>query len=75
MTKTPIWVSDYQNEVLRGYLGELLDSPNTPDNDKAAISEIYEQTLKENNGCKHSSTVIHNDQGETTCLECGQVNP
>jgi hypothetical protein len=48
--KKPIWVSDYQNEVLRGYLGELLDSNDTPDNDKATLSKIYEQTLEgENN--------------------------
>jgi hypothetical protein len=48
--KKPIWVSDYQNEVLRGYLGELLDSNDTPDNDKATLSEIYKQTLEgENN--------------------------
>lgn len=50
MPKKPIWVSDYQNEVLRGYLGELLDSNDTPDNDKATLSKIYEQTLEgENN--------------------------
>ena len=75
MPKKPIWVSDYQNEVLRGYLGELLDSNDTPDNDKATLSEIYEQTLEESNVCKHSSIVIHNEQGETTCLQCGQLNP
>jgi len=104
--KKPIWVSDYQNEVLRGYLGELLDSNDTPDNDKATLSEIYEQTLEEksqvcacevcespdrNNifaegfcqecyeecredACSHASLVIHNEQGETTCLQCGKEN-
>jgi hypothetical protein len=24
--------------------------------------------------CLHSSTIIHNEQGETTCLECGELN-
>jgi hypothetical protein len=26
------------------------------------------------NQCQHSSTIIHNEQGEITCLECGELN-
>lgn len=45
MAKKAIWVSDHENEVLRGYLAELMDSDDTPDNDKQTLSEVYKQTL------------------------------
>jgi hypothetical protein len=72
--KKPIWVSDYQNEVLRGYLGELLDSNDTPDNDKATLSEIYEQTLEEKSqvcACEVCESPDRNNIfAEGFCQEC-----
>ena len=29
---------------------------------------------KPTNLCDHDSVVIHNEQGETTCLQCGGLN-
>ena len=47
MSKSPIWLDDFEKEVLRGYLGELLDSKEVPDSDIEALSSAYNQTLEE----------------------------
>jgi hypothetical protein len=76
--KKPIWVSDYQNEVLRGYLGELLDSNDTPDNDKATLSEIYKQTLGgESNFCPCGVAIDSNTDLCDICAGtlCSHKNP
>jgi hypothetical protein len=46
MPKTPIWLTDEEKEVLRGYLGELLDNNQTPDEDVSALFNAYKQTLE-----------------------------
>jgi hypothetical protein len=47
MSKSPIWLDDFEKEVLRGYLGELLDSKEVPEADIEALSSAYNQTLEE----------------------------
>ena len=43
---TPIWVNDYEMEILCGYLGELLDRDLPPANRKA-FEKVYEQVIPE----------------------------
>jgi hypothetical protein len=48
MPKKPIWLDDYQAEVLLGYVGELLDDKSkVPDNDREVLSAVYEQLIEE----------------------------
>jgi hypothetical protein len=49
MPKRAIWLDDYEMEVLRGYLGEILDETENgilPDLAREAIHNAYEQTLE-----------------------------
>jgi hypothetical protein len=48
MPKTAIWLTDFEKEVLRGYLGELLDNKETLDSDIEPLHNAYEQTLEVN---------------------------
>ena len=46
--KVPIWLDEYEMEVLRGYLGEMLDETENgalPDYAREVIQSAYEQTL------------------------------
>jgi hypothetical protein len=45
MSKRPIWLNDVEIEVVRGYLAELLDNPQTPEINIEALSNAYRQTL------------------------------
>ncbi len=48
MAKKPIWVNDYQAEVLLGYVGELLDDKSkVPDDDREVLSVVYRQLIEE----------------------------
>jgi hypothetical protein len=67
-----IHLDPLQEETLRGYLGELLASPDTPEQDLPILESIYIQTLT--SVCDHPSTIIWNEQGETNCLHCGELN-
>jgi hypothetical protein len=49
MPKSPIWLTDSEMEILRGYLGEILDNSNTPSTDIEALGSAYKQTLEEEN--------------------------
>lgn len=49
MPKSPIWLTDFEKEVLRGYLGEILDSKQTPEPDVEPLHNAYKQTLEEEN--------------------------
>jgi len=49
MPKRPIWLDDYEMEILRGFLGELLDETENgelPDFAREVIHNAYEQTLE-----------------------------
>lgn len=48
MPKTPIWLTDFEKEILRGYLGEILDDSQTPDSDIEALQNTYKQLEDEN---------------------------
>jgi hypothetical protein len=50
MSKSPIWLDDYEMEVLRGYLGELLDNKQVPEFDLRVIETAYNQTLDSKEG-------------------------
>jgi hypothetical protein len=49
MPKSPIWLTDEEMEILRGYLGEILDNSNIPSTDIEALGSAYKQTLEEDN--------------------------
>jgi hypothetical protein len=48
MPKSPIWLTDEEMEILRGYLGEILADNNLPLTNLEAINNAYNQTLEEN---------------------------
>lgn len=45
MPKKPIWLDDYEMEVLRAYLGEWLDNSQVPEFDLQVLQSAYNQTL------------------------------
>jgi hypothetical protein len=47
MPKKPIWLDDFEMEILRGYLAEILDNPETPKYDIEILNDAYRQTLRE----------------------------
>ena len=47
MPKSPIWLDDLEMEVLRGYLAEIMDKPETPKYDIEILNDAYKQTLRE----------------------------
>jgi hypothetical protein len=52
MPKSPIWLDEFDMEILRGILGELLDETENgtlSDPARRAIHNAYTQTLEEDN--------------------------
>lgn len=41
-----IMLDTLESEILRGYLGELLDNPDLPDRDREAIERAYRSCLE-----------------------------